>query len=72
MLCVELWRMINSNIYVELWRMILVVIIPIKKENLDEIVTVFALFRFQGVTVLCSWWEASQISYLPYIVRRNH
>jgi hypothetical protein len=60
---------INPNIYVKLWKLILVVIISIVKQSPDEIITKFALFRFQGVTILCSLWKAPQIIHLSHITR---
>jgi hypothetical protein len=51
---------IDPDIQVELLRLILVVVICIIKECPDEVVTVFALRRFQGVTALYSLWKASQ------------
>ena len=58
-------HIINPDIQVELWHFILLVIISIIKVKLNEIITIFALFRFQSVTVLFSLRKASQVSCLP-------
>ena len=52
--------MINPEIQIEHWNVILVVVISIIKDSPDEVVTVIALPRFQGVTVLFPLWKASQ------------
>ena len=55
-------HIINPDIHVELWNFILLLIISIIKDKINEIVTIFALFRFQSVTIPFSLWKASQVS----------